>query len=190
MATRRIVISVHLVAVALWLAVILGAGASAAVLFPTLRDLDPALPAFADYDGPHWRLTAGRVAATIFALADRAQLPLAAIAFLTAGPLIAGLRRRRPAAIVALIALLAATALLAYQLGVLRPRMDEALALYWAAAESGDTATAETHAQTFSADHPLASRAISGTAICVFIALTAAAAQVAGASTRQTTDDA
>jgi len=173
MPIRTALVSIHLVALALWLAVVIGSGAAAAVLFPTMRDLDPHLAAFAAYEGPHWRLAAGRVAATLFSLADRAQVPLAVLALVGAAPLLLAVRKRRVAACVSAAALAVALASLVFQLTVLRPRMDAALEHYWRAAEAGDTTLAREHADAFAQDHPVASRSRSTCAGALLIALVA-----------------
>lgn len=165
--TARLLDTAHAAALALWLAVILGAGASAAVLFPQMRDLEPTLAAFAAYEGPHWRLAAGRVANTIFHLGDTAQIIIALAALLTAARAFAFAARRRATGVLAALALLTAFILLGVQRLSLRPAMDRALDAYWAAAAAGDTETALAHQQTFAAMHPTASNLIVGTAVAV-----------------------
>lgn len=63
-----------------WALVIAMSGAMAAVIFPTMKQLDPVLPEFVSTPGDHWSLAAGLVMRKVFFISDIAQLVLAMIA--------------------------------------------------------------------------------------------------------------
>ena len=50
---RRLLETVHLTFAGLWLGSLVMTGVAAAVIFPVARGLDPQLPAFSEYTGPH-----------------------------------------------------------------------------------------------------------------------------------------
>src|SRR5689334_8572235 len=58
---RRIVESVHIAVLGVWAGALVLAGAAAAIVFPVMKSLDPKLPGFSKYDGPHWMLAGGQV---------------------------------------------------------------------------------------------------------------------------------
>lgn len=174
---RRIGEAVHVAALGVWLGALILAGAVAATVFPLMRDLDPTLAAYPGYDGPHWMLAAGKVADRGFFFADVVQffgmtLALGTFILITLGR---GAERRWSTFVRAAI-LLTLLGVLSYQFFVLNPRMQDNLHAYWLAAAAGDTPTAETHRQAFSADHPTASRVMGANAALVLAALVAAAA--------------
>ena len=63
-----------------WALVIVMSGAMAAVIFPTMKQLDPVLPDFVSTPGDHWSLAAGLVMRKVFFISDIAQLVLAMVA--------------------------------------------------------------------------------------------------------------
>ncbi|TVQ30090.1 MAG: hypothetical protein EA376_14120 [Phycisphaeraceae bacterium] len=149
---------VHLLALGVWLGAVVMAGMSAMVVFPTMEGLEPALPAYAAYDGAHSALAAGRVMFAVFFACDLVQL---CAAFFVVMPFMAaafglGLSMRRPvnAFRAALVFVLAA--MLAFHLVALTPAMNTELQAYWQAAAEGDTAMAATHKAAFDARHPTA----------------------------------
>lgn len=164
---------VHVVALALWLGSVVGAGLAAAIIFPTVKSLDPALPAYSTYQDDHWMLLAGKVAARIFVATDMIQIAAGGLALLAAGAVLVCGRApwRRLTTLAWLAALAGATGVLAFQLLVLRPRMDANLHEYWRFAESGQTPQAETAREAFSVEHPLASNLMSATALLTLGAL-------------------
>lgn len=165
----------HVVALALWLGGVVTSGLAAAIIFPTMKGLDPRLPEYAAYTGDHWMLAAGKVAARIFHATDLVQGVCAVVTIATAGVLL-GTRaiRVRPLAPLAwLVGVVGALAVLGTALFWLRPEMDANLHASWDAALAGDNPTAEAARQAFSARHPLASNLMSATALLVLMALTA-----------------
>lgn len=148
-------------------------GAAAAVVFPTLKELDPSLPEYTAYTGEHWRIAAGQVASRVFRFSDGVQLGCAAIAVLS---LAAGLVPRSPSdrrfSLKARVAfLIGAIAVLTCQRFFLAPRMNADMLAYWGAARAGDNERAAEFRAAFDAAHPLATRLLVAQALCVLGAL-------------------
>lgn len=172
--------TVHVVALGLWLGTLVMVAAAAAILFPTMRSLDPRLPAFAAYDGDHWRLAAGRVGQQLFLVADAIQFAcaLAAAATFLAMAVFLGMGRGRASTILRALALSVAVAAAAGQIIVLAPSMNAALRAYWSAAAAGDTLAAAAHQAAFSDLHPYATALLAVGAIAVLGALIGAATSI------------
>lgn len=168
--------TLHAVALAVWLAVVVGAGLAAAVVFPTMKELDPMLPGFAASPGDHWLIAGGHVGRTVFAISDRVQ-PVCVVVAVVA---LAGLTRLRHTGrgwLAARWALVGGAGVMAVASGVwLSPRMDQNLVSYWDAARTGRPAEAAVFRSAFDSDHPKASAMLSATAGCVLLAIGAAAA--------------
>ena len=164
---RKILESVHVTAAGVWTGVLVMAGGSAAVLFPEMRSLEPRLPAYAAYEGEHWRLAAGIVQNEVFKIADVAQFALATVSLATIlGMLVfGGLPTRRLSTALRIVVLCAAMSLTSYHLFILGPRMQASARVYWDAARAGDNTTAAGAQAAFNADHPTASRVLGTTAI-------------------------
>lgn len=142
------------------------AAATAAVAFPTMRDLEPRLEPFASYGGDHWPIAAGKIANRVFMIADAAQLVLAMLA--AAGLAYLAFRDRlggRLLGISRLLLLATALGLFGYQLFFLRPEMDVELRSYWDAARAGQTELAEASRAAFNDRHPTASNLMAATAL-------------------------
>lgn len=174
---RKLADALHTAALGVWLGVVLMSAAAAAVIFPTVKALDPSLPGFAAYTGDHWMIAAGRVADRTFAVSDAAQFVCALLAGL-------GLVVRRPIGDAAwrtarsalrITFLSGAITALAYQLFVLAPRINANLQAHWTAAAAGDNATAQTQRAAFTADHPTASATLAVIATLVAVCLGLAA---------------
>jgi hypothetical protein len=170
---RRLCEIAHLTSLAVWLGSLVMTGVAAAVVFPTLRGLDPTLPAYAAYQGEHWRLAAGHVASRLFLACDLIQFgAVLAAAFTFALSVLAfGLPSRRVTTALRGALLVALTALLAYQFIILAPEMNASLRRYWEQARAGDTAAAERFRIAFEADHPLATRLLIADAALVLALL-------------------
>ncbi len=152
---------------------------SAAIMFPTMRELDPRLPDFAGFGGEHWKLAAGRAQSNIFIWADFIQLGAAALAFLTLGLRLigAGVARapRRAATAIRTLGVGAGVVLVACNLMILSPRMNPHLRAYWQLAREGQTVEANAEATEFSSYHPAATTVHGGTAVAVLVALVSGA---------------
>lgn len=174
---RRIAESVHLTALGLWLGALVTAGITAAVIFPTMRDLDPALPAYAAYTGSHADLAAGFVQNKVFYAVDIVQFACATLALvslllmLTLGKLVIP----RWSTAIRMVALGAALLITSYWLMMLAPQMQTDVRAYWSAAQAGDLETASTAKAAFDRSHPLASNLFKSTALAVAVALVAGA---------------
>lgn len=151
--------ALHLFTLGLWLGVIAMSGAAAAILFPTIKELDPLLPEYTAYTGEHWRLAAGLPAERIFLVADIAGFVCSFLAAATFGCLATFFRLpvKSPTTISRAFVLAVALACFASNLIIIRPQMNSALNTYRAAALRGDNQAALTHQQAFADLHPIAS---------------------------------
>lgn len=157
--------TLHAAALGAWAAAIACAGASAAIIFPGLKALNPTLPEFSAYTGPHWRLAAGVVQQKIFRATDALQLGtmgLALVTFVAIFGRLAALRawsrlvRRVFAWRAALLGLTLCFGLV-YGL-VFAPALQRGAEAIVSAARAGDTDRAETLRGEFDAQHPGAIR--------------------------------
>lgn len=151
-----------LLSLALWLGAVGLTGVTAAVAFPTMKELAPSLPAYSQYPGAHWPIAAGAVARRVFDISAYVQVACAAVAMIAGGMRVSQ-GPRRPIARV--VWTLLAGACLVWWLAILTPRMNRNLDTFWEAARSGKATLATDAKAAFDADHPLASRAISGAAL-------------------------
>ena len=103
------------------------------------------------------------------------QFVCALLAIGTLGALIGflGLSRRRPATIIRSCALSLALACAAGSIIIVAPQLNAALKLYWAAARVGDMAAVTVHKSAVDSLHPIASKLMGGTIICVLLAFIA-----------------
>lgn len=168
--------TVHLASLGIWAGVLGGAGIAAAVTFPTIRDLDPSLPAYTEYGGDHWMLAAGMVAGKVFVISDVVQFVCtfgAIIGFALAVVCGGYLKTDRRSWLLFFRALFLGLAFIsvAYHLLILMPSMQHDLRQYWDAALAGDTDTAEAFRQAFSDRHPDASRSLGLTALAALVTL-------------------
>lgn len=153
---------------------------AAAILFPTVRDLDPSLPAYAAYTEPHWLIAAGHVGNKMFLASDVIQYACAAgaVVCLVFGLFLGSFRGARRFTILRLFPLCVAMLILVYQAALFRPAMNSDLAEYWQAAEQGDISTAQAARGRFDDAHKPAQRLLGATTICVFVAFLAGAAAI------------
>lgn len=179
---RRLLETVHLTFVGLWMGSLAMTGAAAAITFPTVRDLDPSLPAYAAFTGPHWKLAAGHIASRIFLVADAVALGCLIVSGLTLGLIVASKEPwRRPwATAVRLIAFFAALSLLTYSFFFLGPRMNTNMRQYWDAALAGQNDSALRYQAAFDKDHPTASNVMVASFCCVTLLMIAGAFAAAG----------
>lgn len=158
------------------------AGAAAAIIFPTIRDLDPSLPDYASFTGPHWKLAAGHVASRIFLVADAVALGCLIVSGLTLGLVVASKEPWRQAWTtgIRLVALFGALSLLTYSFFFLGPRMNTNMRSYWDAAEAGNNEAALQYQAAFDKDHPTASTVMVSSFACVTLLMIAGAFAVTG----------
>lgn len=155
----RLAETVHLLTVGLWLGGLVMGAVVAAIIFPTMRELDPTLGRFIAYPGEHADLGAGYIQARVFFAVDVLQFVGAFVGGIALAVSI-GLRRSLRSRVSFVRSLLFAAAALAfaYQFFVLSPRMDRNAQQYWRAAEAGQVEDADRFRDAFSADHPAATR--------------------------------
>ena len=167
--------TVHTVALAIWLGVVVAAGATAAIVFPAMKALSPRLPEYAAYDGEHWPIAGGHIMVPVFLFADIVQFVCALLAALTLVGLLLLVKipARRPAVILRMLALAVAIASLTSMLLIVTPRFNAAVTQFWDAAKAGDSKAAQIHKAAADDIHPLASKLLSLTAGAVFVALIA-----------------
>lgn len=170
-AGRKACETLHAVAAGLWLGALVMSGATAGILFTKMRILRPSFDLFAAYDGDHSNLGAGFLQNHVFFMLDKVQFGSATLVLATtiAGIAFFRLPLRRVSSAVRLVALGIAMTLLSFHLFVLTPRMQTNAQEYWAAAELGETASAETAYAAFDADHPTARRVLMGTMLSVLV---------------------
>lgn len=174
----------HLVSAAVWLAALLGAGGSAAMLFPRMKDLEPRLEAFAAYPGEHWKIAAGQVAMRLFLACDAVQMVCAGACFLTLGLVLSRMKKEGVSAggamLIRALALTVSMGLLCYQLFILGPRMQSNVQAFWTLAKAGEVARAAEFENAFSADHPTSTNVLGGTAAAVLMLIVSGAWSLAG----------
>ena len=168
--------SIHILALTIWLASLLAAGLSAALIFMQMKKLQPSLPEYSAYTGEHWKIAGGMVANKIFLIVDFVQLGCAIVTILTLGLTLLAANRavpkyRPPLAGVRILFLSIACGLLCYQLFILSPRMAIHLNDFWVAAKDGKMAIADAAQAAFDADHPTASNVLKSTAAMIFLLL-------------------
>ncbi len=175
MSSLRAILNVaNTTALGLWLGTVVMTGATAALIFPTVRDLAPTLPSHATYTGEHWLIVAGRVAARVFLVSDIVQFTCACVALGTLAGLVVPRMIKSRLGLnewVRVLTLGVACVLLAYQLLIMSPAMTTELQLYWAAASQGKNDVAMIHQTAFNTMHPQASRLIGALAFSVLAAL-------------------
>lgn len=172
---RHLCQGVHLAAVAIWLGATIMTGAAAAIAFPTMRDLAPALPDFAEYPADHWIIAAGTLMNKVFSVLDYASVALAVIAAqaLVLAAMPCRLRLSAPSSIIRIPAMLAALGAVAYSLLILRPQMSTHLRDFHDHALAGRVEQADAARALFDALHPPASNALSVIAAALVVLLIA-----------------
>lgn len=159
----------------MWIALLLTSGTTAAIAFPAMKRLEPALTGFPGAaTSDHWSITAGHIANPVITIAMWAQVGLAAgvLATLWADRRRAGWIPRLRALSIGL-----ATALLLALVVLVARSMGPAIRGYWDAAQRGDTAAAAAFKEEFDSYHPTSSRLMTGILIMTTAGLALALAQ-------------
>jgi hypothetical protein len=162
---------VYAAVLGIWLGTIVVSGVAAAVIFPAMRALDPRVPAFSRYDGPHWRIVGGDAANKVFWISDIVQVCCAIVAVIAFAVILNRITPWRLMAFLRLMSLAALLAVLAYRLGFLGPRMNAELLAYWEAARAGDSSGAQVHREAFDRRHPVASGLIGAGAALALVSI-------------------
>lgn len=173
---RAVVECTHIGALALWLAATLGSALAAAVVFPTMKALQPRLPDYAAYAGDHALIAGGSVAQRVFLIADIIQFPASLIAVITlAIPVVfMGASLKRPAGVARTLAMGIAVAAFASLLFIVTPQLNAATTAHWAAMKLNDAPEIARHKAAVDEIHPIASRLMGAMGLSVLTALIAA----------------
>jgi hypothetical protein len=184
---RTICESLHVAALGVWAGALVVVGGVAAMAFPTARDLDPSVPAFAAYDGPHWQVVGGKIMNPAFLLVDWIGVGALAIAAATLAALVAtgSSSLRRVATAVRALALAALAIVTLHTVLIARPEMQRELHAFWDAAQAGEAASAETHKAAFDRLHGPASTMLAAQLALVLLALCAGALDAISHAERQ-----
>lgn len=161
-------------ALGVWFGALVMVGATAAIAFPEMKELQPSLPDFSAVPEDNWSIAAGKVMFPAFFICDVIQFVSAMLAIVSF-ILVFVKRRTGPGAAVRGLRLLLMTILMAslgYYMVALTPAMNDSLNSYWNAARTGDLEQAATHKATFDALHPKASAALRINALLVLLAMT------------------
>ncbi|MEO1130132.1 MAG: hypothetical protein AAFX05_10570 [Planctomycetota bacterium] len=165
---RSILDTLHRGSLGLWMGVMLMVGATAAIAFPTMKSLDPQLPAYARYDGEHWAIAAGAIMNRAFLVSEWTTASIGALAMMTLG---FSRRHRNRVWLLRLLALATALGLSIWILALQRPAMSHHLETFWSAAAVGDNAMAAEHKAAFDRMHPIASTLLIAQLVSVGFAL-------------------
>lgn len=185
---QRFAETIHIVGLGVWIGAILLAATSAAILFPTVKTLEPTLRTFSEYSGEHWRITAGIPAQKIFFAADIVQLVCAAGA--CAGAIVLVVTRAidpwNPRATNGMVRSLPMTivmVLFGIHLFFVSPTMSSNWAQFLAYAKAGEMELALPFHEKFTSTHPISTKILGGLLIALVVTLFAALNDV----TRRTT---
>tara|TARA_Y100001933_G_scaffold247381_1_gene280087 strand:- start:1697 stop:2419 length:723 start_codon:yes stop_codon:yes gene_type:complete len=172
-AGRKIFETLHALAAGVWLGALVMGGATAGILFTTMRRLDPTFGVFDTYTGDMSNIGAGFIQNRVFLAMDFVQYGAATLVLISTIALITVLRMpiRRASSVVRLLALGAAMTLVSFHLFVLTPRMQMNAQAYWEAADVGENERAAEALAAFDADHPTARRVLVGLTGTVFVLL-------------------
>ncbi|MCL4221889.1 MAG: hypothetical protein KJZ65_11045 [Phycisphaerales bacterium] len=181
----RICETVHIAALAIWLAALVTGALVAGIIFTTMRELDPTFGFFQAYTGAQADLGAGFIQARIFAVADIIQFAscsLAIIAFIAAAVL--GHTVTRASTLIRAALLACAMVVFSYQYFVLSPRMDTNARAYWQAARAGHSERAAMRHAEFMTDHPASTRTHGFISLSVFATLIASTWTLSGGGSK------
>ncbi len=166
----RVAQIVHLLALSVWLGGVSMSGVVAAIVFPTMRQLDPTLGAYPEYQGDHALLGAGRIASRVFFTMDAVQFICACVALGTIAFMVAmGYSLNTLWRVLRVIVLCATMGLLSYYIFIFMNAQTRTLNAYWEFAAAGDTQQADQFKDLFLQSHGSASRILGAIAIMVML---------------------
>lgn len=169
-ALSRIAQITHLLALSVWLGVVAMSGVVAAIVFPLMRELEPTLGAYPNYEGDHALLAAGRVASKVFFAVDTIQFVCASLALATVVVLVVcGYSLNTLARVLRVIVLCMTLGLLSYHLLLFMPELMRMLQGYWENAAAGNTVVADRFKDEFLAQHSKASNILGALALMVMV---------------------
>lgn len=180
-ALSRIAQIAHLLALSVWLGAVAMSGVVAAIVFPLMRELEPTLGAYPNYEGDHALLAAGRVASKVFFTVDVIQFVCATIALATIVVLVVcGYSLNTLARVLRVIVLCMTLALLSYHLLLFMPGIMQMLQGYWDNAAMGNTQVADRFKDEFLAQHSKASNILGALALMVMVNIVVAGITLTG----------
>ncbi|GAB4515204.1 MAG: hypothetical protein Tsb0013_19710 [Phycisphaerales bacterium] len=186
--SRVILETANGIALGLWAGVLAFVGVAAAIAFPMMKTLDPTLPAYAAYEGGHWRIAAGQVMNRLFNIADDIGFVTIVVSLIALAVLMSGgrLARTRLAPVrMALWVLIAGVSV--YITAGPRTEMNALAEQHWAHARAGDNQLAEEAREAFDAQHHTASALHAAQFSLVLLAL---GVNIAGAALGPRADEA
>jgi hypothetical protein len=160
---------------AIWLGALLMVAATAAIAFPSMRDLDPALPGFASYPTGHWEIAAGHVMAPAFAFSEGVQVVCASVVGVCMAILIATRRLdlSRPLQLFRIVLVVVLVgALIEYLTRIAQP-MQSMLVEFWQHAREGRVDEANGVRESFDVLHPKSSMRLSAIMVGLLVAVMA-----------------
>lgn len=175
-------------ALGLWAGALAMVGVTAAVAFPKMKDLDPLVPAYALYEGDHWRLAAGDLMNFLFNVVDVVGVAALLVAGVCTFAALFARRSMGGTGVLGkfrMLALAVSGGLMIYAVGVLRPQMDDAFNAHRAAATAGDNAGAVEAQAAFDELHAPASNAHVAQLVAVAAALVLSVASATSIARRE-----
>ena len=174
----RVIHTLHIFALGLWLGALVLMGAAAALIFRTAKSIPVSVSGYSVPDADQWQLAGGMFAAPIFTACDVIAFACSTIAMVTL--MLAWLTRRSGMTSLRHLGIRAITfgvtmVIFCLYFFVVTPSMNVNLKAYWVAAQIGDTAKAAEFKAAFDVDHPRASRLLGATAVALSAAFIAAA---------------
>ena len=158
MRTRVVCETVTIVALGLWAGALALVGVAAAIAFPMMKDLDPTLPAYALYDGDHWRIAAGSIMNTLFGVVDDVGFVAIVVSLIGLAMLMSGERMRRTRLAGIRVVLWVLLAVLSMYIVVFpRADMNELAEQHWTHASAGENDEARAAREAFDELHHTAS---------------------------------
>lgn len=188
---RKIAECIHLAALGIWLGALLMGGGTAAYIFPAMKnELQPTLPAYSAFPEPHGVIAGGYVGEFVFLVLDITgflALFVAIISLVAAGVYRMSLRRISTMVRAGFLGM--AMIAVAYQILAVAPQMREHLLAFREAARLGNVELAMQSREAFAAMHPLSTRVLGMTALCVLGAfITGVWSACTGSSTKPLPD--
>ncbi len=171
---RGFVEGLHLSSLGLWAGSVIMSAATAAIAFPTMKQMGVRVPEITPaFEGDSYRFAAGAVAAKVFLVSDIVAFACACTAALTMLVMIVFFKSlpKRMATIVRSIGLSVAMASLAAILFVVTPQINTAARLHKEAAKTNDVAAAAVHRKAVDDLHPMSSVLLSVEVCAVLLAL-------------------
>lgn len=188
-ALSRIAQIAHILALSVWLGAVAMSGVVAAIVFPLMRELDPTLGAYPNYEGDHALLAAGRVASKVFFTVDVIQFVCATIALATIVVLVVcGYSLNTLARVLRVIVLCMTLALLSYHLLLFMPGLMQMLQGYWDNAAMGNTQVADRFKDEFLTQHSKASNILGALALMVMVNIVIAGITLTGRAKSESPD--